>query len=218
MTGLLLKYCGNKSLEDLLVTTNSNAHYIGFIFAGSKRQVCVDELSEWLSQVDIKDKKLVGVFVNATAEEIATIVSKVPLSIIQCHGNESVDVILDIKTKVNLPVWKAIHHQENALKIMQSLSGIVDGYIVDSRVKGMWGGTGVSFDWSAVPNYLEEAKRQGVLCFIAGGVSSKNVDGLLKHCPQGIDLSSGIELNNVKDKQLVDQLEERVGIYESSTR
>lgn len=218
MMKLNLKYCGNKSLSDLRVVSKSRAKYIGFIFAESKRKVYPEELSRWLLQVDLQSKKLVGVFVNATPDEIANVVSQVPLSIIQCHGNESAEQLIEIKSIINVPIWKAIHHSDGALRLMRSLNGIVDGYVIDSKVKGMWGGTGVTFDWNRVGDYIEEAESQGVPCFIAGGITPENVSTLLQYRLKGIDLSSGIELEGNKNIVLIRELEERLGLYEARSR
>ncbi|MBP1942148.1 phosphoribosylanthranilate isomerase [Bacillus luteolus] len=218
MMKVRLKYCGNKSLTDLQVACNSNADYIGVIFAESKRKVYAEDLSRWLVQVDLQTKELVGVFVNGTADEIANVVSRVPLSIIQCHGTESAEQLIEIKSIINLPIWKAIHHSDDALEVMRSLRGIVDGFVIDSKVKGMWGGTGITFDWNRVGDYMLEADSQGVPCFIAGGITPQNISTLLQFHPNGIDLSSGIEVDGIKNKQLVRELEERLGLYEASSR
>jgi phosphoribosylanthranilate isomerase len=212
---VLLKYCGHRSLEDLQTSTGSRAHYLGLIFAQSKRQVQPGEVKEWLKTVPLNGKKLVGVFVNASVAEIMHVAKEVPLSIIQCHGTETPEQIIQIKKAARLPVWKAIHHSEEALEQMKHFAGIADGYIIDSKVKGEWGGTGISFNWEFVPSYLFEAERQGVRCFIAGGVRPDNIEELLRYRPHGIDISSGIEEREKKNKRKIQWIEEKVGKYES---
>lgn len=207
-----IKYCGNHSLHDLQVTTNSKADYLGIVFAReSKRCVTAEQAAGWLNQQPLNDRqKLVGLFVNATAEEIQFVLKQVPLDFIQCHGVETPETVKKIGEETGLPVWKAIHHDENALELMKSYKGAVQGFVVDCKVKGQWGGTGKSFDWSAVPKYTDEARRQGVPCFIAGGVRAENVTALLRYQPEGIDLSSGIEINGEKDETEIRRLEERL--------
>jgi phosphoribosylanthranilate isomerase len=214
---ILLKYCGHRSLKDLQTSAGSRAHYLGLIFAQSKRQVQPRDVKEWLKTVPLNGKKLVGVFVNASASEIAHIVKEVPLSIIQCHGKETPEQIIQIKNAARLPVWKAIHHSGEALEQMKRFTGIADGYIIDSNVKGEWGGTGISFNWEFVPSYLLEAERQGVRCFIAGGVHPDNIEELLRYKPHGIDISSGIEDGDQKNKRKILLIEEKVGKYESGS-
>ncbi|MFC4324180.1 phosphoribosylanthranilate isomerase [Litchfieldia salsa] len=215
---LKVKYCGNKSLVDLKITASSQAQYLGFIFAKSKREVRPEDLKSWLEHVDVRSKKLVGVFVNSAIDEILSVVSKVPLSVIQCHGTESPQMLTEIKTVLNREVWKVIHHSDNSFKHMEDYSGIADAYVIDSKVKGMWGGSGEVFDWSFIPQYIKEAKRQGVPCYIAGGVNKDNLKELLTFQIDGIDLSSGIELNNIKDKEIIKKIEEQVKLYDTGSR
>lgn len=209
-----LKLCGNHSLDDIHTVINSSAENIGIVFAKSKRQVHYLEAKEWIGRYQKKSyQRLVGVFVNPSIEELSQVLKHVPLDIIQCHGNETIDDILRIREHFSLPIWKAIHHNDAALKLMASYQGIVDGYVVDSKVKGQWGGSGVRFDWKAIPNYLKEATRQGVPCFIAGGVTPDNIESILSYQPDGIDISSGIETEGKKDSLKVKQLEERLKLY-----
>lgn len=210
---VLLKYCGHRSLADLQKGASSQADYLGLIFAESKRKVEAHQVKEWLEAVLLHGKKLVGVFVNETTERICEVTRLVPLSVIQCHGNESVEQVAKIKEATGLPVWKAIHHGEDALTKMKQYAHVADGYVVDSRVRGAWGGTGVSFDWAAVPFYLEEAERQSVPCFIAGGITPENVEQLLSYCPHGLDISSGIEENGEKSIEKMIEIEKKVTRY-----
>jgi phosphoribosylanthranilate isomerase len=218
MNQLQIKYCGNKSLEDLEVTSQSNADYLGFIFAESKRKVDPTQLNQWLTEVNIGSKQLVGVFVNESISTILSTIDRVPLSVIQCHGTETREYLIELKQKASIPVWKVIHHADMSLNEMKNLSGIVDGYVIDSKVKGMWGGSGQTFDWSFIPVYIDEAKKQNVPCFIAGGVNTENVGALLDFDVLGIDISSGIEEKGIKDKVIITKIEEQVTQYDSSTR
>lgn len=211
MSRPLVKYCGNRSLHDLQVTAASHADYLGFIFVpGTKRCVDPEKVASWLKKVQIEDKQIVGLFVNASVEEMRSVIDMINLDVIQCHGSETASTVKVIVEETGLPVWKAIHHGENGLEQMKAFAGIASGYIVDSSVKGKWGGTGQSFDWQAIPEYLAEARKQGVPCFIAGGVNPDNAAELLAYEPDGLDVSSGIEKERRKDTQTIKQLEERL--------
>ncbi|GGJ60369.1 phosphoribosylanthranilate isomerase [Anoxybacillus voinovskiensis] len=207
---ILLKYCGHRSLSDLQKGAKSQADYLGLIFAESKRKVDAQQVKTWLETVPLGGKKLVGVFVNETMERISDVARIVPLSVIQCHGDESVEQVANVKAATGLPVWKAIHHEEGALARMKQYARFADGYVIDTRVRGAYGGTGVSFDWKSVPVYLEEAARQGVPCFIAGGITPENVEQLLIYQPHGIDISSGIEEHGEKSREKMSEIEKRV--------
>ncbi|MEH7380784.1 phosphoribosylanthranilate isomerase [Bacillus sp. JJ1533] len=210
MTQPLIKYCGNKSLADVHAVAESKAHYIGFIFANSKRKVDPLHVNEWLNKVDIRDKKTVGIFVNAGLKEIEAVLAKVSLSVIQCHGTESVDFIKLVKSKTGLDVWKVIHHDEQGFKKMKEFAGVADGYVVDTKVENMWGGSGVSFDWKSIPGYQQEARIQGVPCFIAGGIDATNIKYLLNYEIDGFDISSGIENEGKKDPAIIQTIEKWV--------
>ncbi len=214
MKSTLLKLCGNHSLQDLRLSVNSGAPYIGIVFAESKRKVDPALCGEWLKQIEKdKEQKYVGVFVNPTLQEISYVLSHVPLDIIQFHGNESPAEIIEIKLSTGLTVWKAIHHNQNGITKMKSFNRVVDGYVIDSKVKGAWGGTGASFDWESIPAYNKEAERQGVQCLIAGGITPQNVKEILTYSPQGIDISSGIETNGSKDGNKIQLIKERLKNY-----
>lgn len=208
-----LKYCGNRTASDLQKSVQSKADYVGLIFAESKRRVEVEAAKQWLKCISLGDKQLVGVFVNAPIDKIIGAASQLPLAVIQCYGDETVEYIAKIKEATGLAVWKAIHHDGNALAKMKQYAGIADGYVVDSRVSGAWGGTGISFDWKNVPFYLEEAARQAAPCFIAGGITPENVEKLLSYRPYGIDISSGIEENGEKSVKKMKEIEKKVANY-----
>lgn len=204
----LIKYCGNRSFEDWCLVLDSKANYIGLIFAESKRKVTPKEVKKWIEYKPIpKGKHLVGVFVNASLSYIQQVIKLIPLDIIQCHGYESRDFIKSIKITTGLSVWKAVHHNENSFLEMKNLKGTVDGFIIDTKSKGAWGGTGIAFDWRVIPEYQKIAKEQGVPCFIAGGVNPTNVQKLLFYHVDGIDISSGIESEVQKCSEKIKRIE-----------
>lgn len=210
-----VKLCGNHSLEDLIASSSSNAAYIGFVFARSKRQVVPKEVRSWLQQVTLKpNQQKVGVFVNAQLDEIREAVDSASLDVVQLHGTESPEEAAQIKRLFPVEVWKVIHHHEHALELLDQYKDIVDGFLIDKKSAKAWGGTGESFDWTFVPKYLSKAHAHGKPCFIAGGVNVENVLSLLKYQPNGIDLASGVETNFRKDKHKITQLQECVETYE----
>lgn len=210
MSKPLMKYCGIRTIDDLKIVVRSQADYIGFIFAKSKRRVYPNLVKDWLSEVNLSNKKIVAVFVNPSEEEIHSVLTTLPIDVIQFHGNEPFSEINKVKETYNASIWKALHHHPQTLDEMKSYLKSVDGFVIDSRSKGQWGGTGVSFDWAAVPNYLSFASQNEKLCFIAGGVNEGNIGKLLTFEPKGIDLSSGIEMNDKKSIEKIQLIEERV--------
>lgn len=207
----LLKFCGMMNENDYKKAVESNTDLIGFIFALSKRQVDATEVGRWVSNTPTNpNQKRVGVFVNETVDQIAQVVREAKLDIVQCHGTESAEEILAVKSKTGVEVYKTIHHNDHALEEMRAYISVADGYLIDTKTANAWGGSGVTFDWKAIPRYTEEATRQGVPCLIAGGVKLENIQGLLKYNPLGIDLSSGIETDGKKDERKMSEMTKAV--------
>ncbi|WP_424162712.1 phosphoribosylanthranilate isomerase [Bacillus amyloliquefaciens] len=212
-----IKYCGLRSKRDYELAAASEADYLGFIFAASKRKVTPYEVRKWKQEIRT-DKKHVGVFVNETIENIAQIASELSLDVIQLHGDESPEDALRLRPLVRSEIWKALHHGEGTLRQMAKFAPAVDGYVIDSSVKGMRGGTGIAFSWTRVPLYRKRAQNAKKRCFIAGGVNPETITDLLKSGPCGIDLASGIEKNGQKDQTLIRLLEERMNHYVSISK
>ncbi|MFD1738546.1 phosphoribosylanthranilate isomerase [Bacillus salitolerans] len=207
----LLKYCGNRSFADWKTVMSSSCDYVGLIFAESKRKVTSSEVKKWIEkQPVVNAKKIVGVFVNESVENIVRVAEEVPLDVIQCHGKEPPLLLKELKTRTKKEVWKVIHHGEHSLSEMKLFHGVADGYVIDSKQKGKWGGTGISFDWSHIPSYINEASAQAVPCWIAGGVNANNIHSLLNYEPFGIDIASGIEEKERKDETIIRTIEKRV--------
>lgn len=220
MTNTLLKYCGNHSIDDLSLTMTSQATHIGLIFTTeSKRHVSISEAEKWFEAIGTEtDKQIVGVFVNNTIELIEEAVRRLPIDIIQCHGDETPEDCLVLKKKLKKPIWKVIHHQDHAVEHMKTYKGIASGFVIDTKTTKAWGGSGQSFNWSAIPDYLAEAKRQGVPCFIAGGVNENNIEKLLSYSPSGIDIASGIETSFQKDRARINLIEGKVIEHDRTTQ
>lgn len=205
----LLKYCGNASFQDIIITANSQGDFLGFVFAKSKRQVNSNDVKRWLEEKPVT-QQIVGVFVNPTLAEVGAVLKDVSLDIIQCHGEESPTFIKELKQLYSKPVWKVIHHSNKGIEMMKQYRGIVDGFVIDSRVGNERGGTGVQFDWQAIPLYQKEAEFQQVPYFIAGGINETTIEELLSYQPYGIDLASGIEQNGRKSEKIKEQFEKRL--------
>lgn len=215
----ILKYCGMTCAEDYQFALSSEATHIGFIFAkGSKRYVQPEEVSRWVSAFGKGGKKLVGIFVNEAMNEVEKTAEQVSLDVIQLHGNESVE---DMKTlSIDRPtnIWKAIPHSEKAVEQMKEYASIVDAFLIDSKVKGQFGGTGHTFDWEFVPVYQKMADSLGIPCIIAGGIDFQNAMQLKAYKVDGIDVSSGIETDGRKDREKITKLEREIFHGISSSR
>ena len=138
--------------------------------------------------------KTVGVFVNETVENLLKIAEEVKLDVIQLHGDEDESFIQILKEQSNVEVWKAVQVR-SAADAEKWIDSSADMLLFDAYHKDERGGTGEVFDWSS----LDEFERPFML---AGGIDSTNVARAIRTVrPYGIDISSGIETNGVKDDE-----------------
>ncbi|SDN37194.1 bifunctional phosphoribosylanthranilate isomerase/tryptophan synthase subunit beta [Alkalicoccus daliensis] len=212
----LLKFCGTRTEEDYKKIIQTDVDYIGFIFVKSKRQVFPEDVAKWQQNNHKGTKKLVGVFVNEAIEKVVSTAKEAKLDVLQLHGTESPEYVENLRTEYQGEIFKTIHHDTHGIEMMKQFENVVDGFVVDTKSPGHWGGTGNKFDWGAVPSYQKEAKRQGVSCFIAGGVTPDNIKELLLYQPDGIDVSSGIESKETKDERKMKQMTDSLkNIYQA---
>ena len=140
--------------------------------------------------------KTVGVFVNETVENLLKIAEEVKLDVIQLHGDEDKSFIQTLKEQSNVEVWKAVQVRSVA-DAEKWIDSSADMLLFDAYHKDERGGTGEVFDWSS----LDEFERPFML---AGGIDSTNVARAIRTVrPYGIDISSGIETDGVKDDEKI---------------
>ena len=140
--------------------------------------------------------KTVGVFVNETLENLVTIATEVNLDVVQLHGDEDEAFIQSLKGRTNVEVWKAVQIRI-AADAEAWIDSSADMLLFDAYHKDERGGTGEVFDWSC----LDEFERPFML---AGGIDRTNVARAIRTVrPYGIDISSGIETDGVKDDEKI---------------
>lgn len=140
--------------------------------------------------------KTVGVFVNETLDNLITIAKEVNLDAVQLHGDEDEAFIKALKEKTDVEVWKAVQIR-SAADAEAWIDSSADMLLFDAYHKDERGGTGEVFDWSC----LDEFERPFML---AGGIDSTNVARAIRTVrPYGIDISSGIETDGVKDDEKI---------------
>lgn len=199
-----VKMCGISQVETIPAVVEAKPDYMGLVFASSKRQVTVERaktLVEALhkqckAQNDTVSIKTVGVFVNETLDNLVTIANEAHLDVVQLHGDEDEAFIQSLKERTNVEVWKAIQIR-SAVDAAAWIDSSADMLLFDAYHKDERGGTGDVFDWSC----LDTFERPFML---AGGIDSTNVARAIRTVrPYGIDISSGIETNGVKDDEKI---------------
>jgi phosphoribosylanthranilate isomerase len=209
----MVKICGISNKEHTIAAIEAGADFIGLVFAQSKRQITTEQAKEIVDAIRKASKtvKTVGVFVNAPADEVNRIANECNLDIVQLSGDEPWGYCIDIEK----PVLKAIHVKEQsedeinqaAVLAIEHISDNDNVYIVllDTHVEGKYGGTGESFDWK-----LAKSLSRNYPVMVAGGLTPDNVkQAIEKMNPWGVDVSSGVETDGVKDiakiKKFIDE-------------
>ena len=197
-----IKICGISEEAHAVVAAEAGADFIGLVFASSPRQVTPAQAKKIAKAVEKSGyaTEVVGVFVNMPAPMVNKIADFCHLDRVQLSGGETWEYCRDIAK----PIIKTVHvgkHQrsedictdlavgEEALYAQKHI------YLLDSEVKGKYGGTGMTFDWSLAGQAAEQFP-----VIIAGGLTSENVAQVLNMiAPWGVDVSSGVETGGVKD-------------------
>lgn len=205
-----IKICGLKSENDVKIVNKYGPDYVGFILAPSKRQVNYD-VAKKLKALLNPSILAVGVFVNESLEVIGQYAEDKVIDVIQLHGDESLEMIKELKQQVSIPVIKAMRiKDEKQLKhLLPFIQEVTADYLLfDTYQEGLYGGSGKSFDWKL----LEVVKRS---YFLAGGIGLHNIEEACKWKPFAIDVSSGVETNGVKDAIKVSELIQKYRAYEA---
>jgi len=142
---------------------------------------------------------VVGVFQNSEMEDLKTIVEEVGLDLVQLHGNEEMEKCANC----GVPAIKVIHIEAAsddkrttiAEGVIASLTSDPVAILLDTSVKGVKGGTGVTFDW----DLAKSVQNHGLPIIVAGGLNAENVYQLISTVqPWGVDVSSGVEESPIK--------------------
>lgn len=199
-----VKMCGISKVETIPAVVEAKPDYMGLVFAPSKRQVTVEQAKilieelhkQCINHYDTKVVKTVGVFVNETLDNLVRIADTANLDAVQLHGDEDEAFIQSLKERTNVEVWKAVQIR-SAADVEKWIDSSADILLFDAYHKDERGGTGEVFDWSS----LDAFERPFML---AGGIDSTNVARAIRTVrPYGIDISSGIETNGVKDDEKI---------------
>lgn len=202
-----IKICGIRRHQDIEYVNEFLPDYIGFIFAKSKRQITSTECLVLKKELD-PSIKTVGVFVNESLEKVISTTLVANLDVIQLHGDETKEYILDLKNKLkNSPslkdtlVWKAIR-VKGEKDIISGDKLPVDCLLLDSFSKQSYGGTGKTIDLDIIKS--STIKNQ---FFLAGGLNIDNILNTLSEVsPYGVDISSGVETDGFKDKNKIEKI------------
>ena len=210
MMGTKIKICGLKRIEDIEMANALHPDYIGFVFADFSHRYVDKETAVTLKSRLDPEIQAVGVFVNEDVHFVAELMNEGIIDIAQLHGGEDNDYIAELRSllkpaNASIKIIRAfnINKISSISEIEESATDLV---LVDSGT-----GSGETFDWSK----LDEIKRPYLL---AGGLSPDNIrEAVSALHPYGVDVSSGVETNKLKDPEKMRRFVELVRETESRT-
>jgi len=192
LTAVRVKICGITRIEDALAATAAGADAIGLVFyPGSPRAVSVEQAAAIIAALP-PFVTTVGLFVDLERVELQRILGRVPLDLLQFHGNETAEQCEGF----NRPYIKALRVRpgDDVSARIGAYPG-ASGILLDTYVEGVPGGTGEAFDWSLVPPAAEKP------VILAGGLHPENVAAAVARVrPYAVDVSGGVEAGKgIKD-------------------
>lgn len=214
-----VKICGCRKPADTIAAADAGATYAGVVFAERLRRVTPAEAAQILAPA--RDRLLaVGVFVDASVEEVLSARDVARLDIAQLHGAESPQQCTAVRD-AGVQVWKALRPRsaEQLAAGLGRYAGAVDAILVEGFSAAAAGGTGTGFpiEWlsplrerladddEARPPHpsLDGSRRPRFV--LAGGLTPENVrDAIRRARPKIVDVSSGVErAPGEKDPELI---------------
>ena len=193
-----IKICGLSRPEDIQAVNQAGADYAGFVFAPSKRQVSFRQAEELIAGLHPRITP-VGVFVNASPDQVAAAVQQTGIRAVQLHGDETPEQMAQIRSLCpQVHLWRAVRVQNREDLIQADQLG-ADALVLDSYHPTQYGGTGVTGNWELIAGVLLSTPF-----FLAGGLNAHNLEQAIHMVrPMGVDLSGGVETGGSKDQEKI---------------
>jgi phosphoribosylanthranilate isomerase len=183
-----VKICGLTNLDDAAEAVRLGAWGLGLIHYDRSPRFVEPGTAAEIGAAFKRKCEVVGVFVNPTLDEVAKAVENASLTMVQLNGAEGVQFCGEVARRTGVKVIKAIH-VASAADIHAAEAYRTDFHLFDKRGKGLWGGSGESFDWA-----LLRGHRSDVPDILAGGLRPDNVAAAVAITqPWAVDVASGVE-------------------------
>lgn len=189
-----IKFCGMTRPDDARAAAAFGARYVGVILADGPR-VLTDEAAQVVLDAVPRGVARVGVFGSAAPEEIAMRATRLGLRIVQLHGDQDAAAISSIRNIWNGQVWAVLrlensHFPDGAPDLFDAANAVV----LDARVPGRLGGTGVTLPWDELRDRVASLRSRRAKLVLAGGLRPDNVSHAVSSLhPDVVDVSSGVE-------------------------
>jgi phosphoribosylanthranilate isomerase len=189
---LRVKICGITQPEQGQAIVQAGANALGFICVQASPRYVTPEQIQAVTQIIPESVARIGVFMDSDVATMAEVVAVGGLTGIQLHGGESVELCRELRDRLpQIELIKAFRVRTDwELEMAADYASDVDWLLLDAYHPEMGGGTGKTLDWATL-----QAFQPSKPWFLAGGLRPDNIQtalGLVK--PQGIDLSSGVEI------------------------
>jgi phosphoribosylanthranilate isomerase len=197
-----IKICGITSQEDAEIAVAAGADAVGFVFAASPRRVTAETVAAISRRLPQSIEKI-GVFVDASLDEMLSAIHTAALTGVQLHGKDCAELSQELRQRADeisrpLHIVHVLHYDGDAERFGLALRAACENtsaetILVDTRIAGKPGGTGVAFDWLAARNHFAaDALHHRLIA--AGGLRPENIREAVRTLrPWGVDVSSGVE-------------------------
>lgn len=191
-SGTKIKICGLFRKEDVEAVNDAMPDYAGFVFYEKSRRYVDFKQAQALRAALHPVITTVGVFVNAPIDEIVALCRAKAIAVVQLHGDEDADYLAVLRQRLpGAEIWRAFVVRTET-DLHTAMSSPADRVLLDSG-----GGTGVRFNWSLLEGF-------GRPFILAGGLTPENMpEAIARLHPFGLDISSGVETNGLKDGQKI---------------
>jgi len=189
-----VKICGVSTPEAVLAAKAGGARYVGLVFFPRSPRNVAPALAAELVRLLPTGMRAVGLFVDPTDADLEAVIPRVPLDLIQLHGEEAPGRVTAIRDRFGIRVMKAIRVATEAdLAAVPAYAAVSDRLLFDAKpppgLATLPGGTGLSFDWT-----LLAGRSWPKPWMLAGGLTPENVAEAVRvtGAPE-VDVSSGVE-------------------------
>lgn len=188
-----IKICGLRRPQDIMMANSYRPDFAGFIidFPKSHRSISGEEVADLRRKLN-GQIPVVGVFVDQPAEKVIRLLKDGTIDIAQLHGKEDASYIRQVQRETGCQVIKAFEVKSSG-DIDRALESPADYLLLDQGKGG-----GETFDWSLIHEKINRP------WFLAGGLNADNLQQAIDTVhPWGVDISSGVETDGVKDEKKV---------------
>ncbi len=202
-----VKICGITNWTDARLAVKAGADALGFNFYSKSPRYIEPNEARLIATRLPRRVFLVGVFVNASEDDVLRVARNVDLNAVQLHGEETPADVQALSE--SYPVIKAFRVRGGFSGARLRRYSGASAFLLDGFDANRRGGTGKTFDWSVA----KAARRHGAI-IVAGGLTPENVAGAIRQArPFGVDVCSGVESSiGKKDPELMRALMREIEI------